>query len=307
MERTILIIFFFVSLLILVILVYFNWGSAEVKTLLLKMSIIGIISVIVSIYITLKEEKIEKNYFTSFLIYKDSNFLDESLGSSNFVNLYSNQYFHEFNKETLDYNSLQNLYFDFLLVALTNELSNRFSLGWDYKNGNLNNLNYDYSKINYVQNYDTLKKKSKLSFKEIKQHINNNIFKLQCFTQFERDDFGISLPPNSRIKISSKDGFTYNISIYDNKFYNLNIELRKMDVLIGNSGNYLGYNRMLLTYGISIKANFNKFLSGNINMPKYKNFVNNISNHIEENYDYKYLLESKKIKQETLNFFYNSK
>ena len=136
LEKIILIIFFFVSLLILVILVYFNWGSAEVKTLLLKMSIIGIISAIVSIYITLKEEKIEKNYFTGLLIYKNSNFLDESLGSSNFVGLYSNQYFHEFNKKNLDYDSLQNIYFDFLLVALTNELSNRFNLGWDYKNGN---------------------------------------------------------------------------------------------------------------------------------------------------------------------------
>ena len=157
LEKIILIIFFFVSLLILVILVYFNWGSAEVKTLLLKMSIIGIISAIVSIYITLKEEKIEKNYFTGLLIYKNSNFLDESLGSSNFVGLYSNQYFHEFNKKNLDYDSLQNIYFDFLLVALTNELSNRFNLGWDYKNGNFNPLNYDYSKVNYVQNYDTLK------------------------------------------------------------------------------------------------------------------------------------------------------
>ena len=173
------------SLLILVILVYFNWGSAEVKTLLLKMSIIGIISAIVSIYITLKEEKIEKNYFTGLLIYKNSNFLDESLGSSNFVGLYSNQYFHEKKKKNLDYDSLQNIYFDFLLVALTNELSNRFNLGWDYKNGNFNPLNYDYSKVNYVQNYDTLKKKSKLSFKEIKQYINTNIFKLQCFTQFD--------------------------------------------------------------------------------------------------------------------------
>ncbi|MBP6407382.1 MAG: hypothetical protein KA277_01925 [Fusobacteriaceae bacterium] len=300
MEKIILIIFFFVSLLILVILVYFNWGSAEVKTLLLKMSIIGIISAIVSIYITLKEEKIEKNYFTGLLIYKNSNFLDESLGSSNFVGLYSNQYFHEFNKKNLDYDSLQNIYFDFLLVALTNELSNRFNLGWDYKNGNFNPLNYDYSKVNYVQNYDTLKKKSKLSFKEIKQYINTNIFKLQCFTQFEGDDFGISLPPNSKIKISSQDGFTYNISIYDNKFYNLNIELRKMDGYFGNSRNYLGENKMLLTYGISIKANFNKFLSGNINMPKYKNFVNNISNYIEDSYDYKYSIENYKKKEEVI-------
>jgi hypothetical protein len=73
-----------------------------------------------------------------------------------------------------------------------------------------------------------------------------------------------------------------------------------MDGYFGNSRNYLGENKMLLTYGISIKANFNKFLSGNINMPKYKNFVNNISNYIEDSYDYKYSIENYKKKEEVI-------